>query len=258
MIRKPLENMDILLVEDNEMNTLLTSAIMHGTGANITEADNGIDAIQYLRSRSFDLVLMDLNLPLMDGFDTTRYIRDHISATLPIIAITANVVSGEEEKCKDAGMNGFISKPYSEKELLDKIAVCIPFEKGIAQTTEEPCSTVTVSSQLYNLSFLENVSKGNREMLQQIILLFVDQAPAGVTRLKAAYHSHDFNEIGKIAHRMKPDIDNLEIISLKDDIRQIETLASQKQNGAVLEGLINKLDDTIMRVVHELKANVLS
>ena len=256
MTVRPLTNIDILLVEDNEMNTLLASAIIQGTGANVTEADNGIDAIQLLRNRSFDLVLMDLHLPVMDGFETTRYIRNNLSVTVPIIAITANVINGEESKCIEAGMNGFISKPYTEKELLDKIAICIPFKNGVAES--KAASDTTPSSKLYNLSFLEDVSKGNRMMLRQMILVFVEQAPAAVNQLKVAYNNHNFSEIYAIAHRIKPDIDNLDIVSLKDDIRKIEVCAEQKQNGAVLKKLILNLDDTLSQVVRELKVKILS
>ena len=80
---RPLTNISILLVEDNEMNTLLASAIIQGTGAKVTEADNGMDAVQLLRNRAFDLVLMDLHLPVMDGFETTKYIRKNLSQTIP-------------------------------------------------------------------------------------------------------------------------------------------------------------------------------
>ncbi|HRN55933.1 MAG TPA: response regulator [Agriterribacter sp.] len=256
MSLRPLSNISILLVEDNEMNTLLASAIIQGTGAQVTEADNGMDAIQLLRNRSFDLVLMDLHLPVMDGFETTRYIRNNLSLTVPVIAITANIINGEEDKCIAAGMNGFISKPYTEKELLDKIATCIPFKNGRAETTAT--NHVRPSSALYDLSFLEEVSKGNRHIMEQMIHVFTEQAPAAVHQLKEAYQNHNFHEMYAIAHRIKPDIDNLNIVSLKDDIRQIEVFAQQKQNGAVLKNLIINLDDTISQVVRELKVNMLS
>lgn len=255
---RPLTNISILLVEDNEMNTLLASAIIQGTGAKVTEADNGMDAVQLLRNRPFDLVLMDLHLPVMDGFETTRFIRKNISQTIPIIAITANVVNGEEERCIEAGMNGFISKPYTEKDLLDKIATCIPFKNGIAE--KAPATTVSAApeSALYSLSFLENVSKGNRNILQQMVLLFTEQVPLAVDQLKIAYNNHSFGEMYAIAHRIKPDIDNLNITSLKDDIRKIEVFAEQKKNGPPLKNLIVNLDVTIRQVVRELKTNVLS
>ncbi|HRP54840.1 response regulator [Agriterribacter sp.] len=253
---RPLTNISILLVEDNEMNTLLASAIIQGTGAKVTEADNGMDAVQLLRNRTFDLVLMDLHLPVMDGFETTRFIRKNISGTIPIIAITANVVNGEEERCIEAGMNAFISKPYTEKDLLDKIATCIPFKNGIA---DKAISTTAAdpSSALYSLSFLEDISKGNNGILQQMILVFTEQVPLAVNQLKIAYNNHSFGEMHAIAHRIKPDIDNLNITSLKDSIREIEWYAEQKKNGPLLKNLIVNLDATIQQVVRELKVNVL-
>ena len=254
---RPLSNISILLVEDNEMNTLLASAIIQGTGAKVTEADNGMDAVQLLRNRSFDLVLMDLHLPVMDGFETTKYIRKNISTTIPIIAITANVINGEEERCLGAGMNGFISKPYTEKGLLDKIATCIPFKNGIAEKVTVT-TTVAPAPALYSLSFLEEVSKGNHSILQQMVLVFTEQVPLAVNQLKVAYNNHSFGEMYAIAHRIKPDIDNLNITSLKDNIREIEVFAEQKKNGPVLKNLIVNLDITIQQVVRELKVNLLS
>ncbi len=255
MIQRPLTNIAILLVEDNEMNTLLASAIIQGTGANVTQADNGIDAIQLLRGHSFDLILMDLHLPVMDGFETARYIRKNLSATIPIIAITANVVNGEEQRCMEAGMNGFISKPYTEKDLLGTIATCIPFKNGVAE--HSIATNAVPPSALYSLSFLEDVSRGNRDLLDQMILVFIEQAPVAVSQLRTAYQNHNFSEMYAIAHRMKPDIDNLNIVSLKDDIRKIESFAEQRQNGAALKALIVNLDNTITQVVHELKENAL-
>ena len=98
MLSKALKDISILLVEDNEMNTLLASAILQRTGAAITEAANGMEAIDLLKKRAFDVVLMDLHLPVMNGFDTTRYIRESLKLEVPVIAITANVINGEESK----------------------------------------------------------------------------------------------------------------------------------------------------------------
>lgn len=253
MILKPLANLDILLVEDNEMNTLLASAIIKGTGANITEVDNGMDAIQHLKDRSFDLILMDLYLPVMDGFETVRYIRNELSNDIPVIAITANVVNGEEKKCIEAGMNGFLTKPYTEEGLLEKIAACLAPRK----TTEENALSerhFSSTSGLYDLSFLESVSKGNLDLLRQMIQVFIDQTPRAIQELKTAYGKRDFSEMHAIAHRVKPDIDNLFILSLREDIRKIETLALEGKNGVVLENLISNVDKVVKQVVVDLKS----
>lgn len=253
---KPLNNIEILLVEDNEMNTLLASAIIGGTGAKVTEANNGRTAIELLRSRKFDLVLLDLHLPVMDGFETARYIRNQLSLNIPIIAITANVINREECRCIEAGMNGFISKPYSESELVNTIVRCIsPLTSG--SHTELSCPASSAHA-LYDLSYLESVCKGNLDLLKKMLRVFVEQTPLAVSEIKLARDKHDFNTIYAVAHRIKPDIDNLNIISLKEEIRKIEVCAMQKQNGAVLQALILNLDQTITQVVRDLKTKMLS
>lgn len=253
MSSKRLTNLDILLVEDNEMNTLVASAIIKGTGANITEVDNGMDAIQLLKEQSFDLILMDLHLPVMDGFETVRYIRNSLSNDIPVIAITANVINGEEKKCIEAGMNGFLTKPYTEEELLEKVEACIASGKRTEGNAlgQEHLSTTEA---LYDLSFLESVSKGNVHLLHQMIQVFLDQTPRAIRELKSAYDKRDFSEMYVIAHRVKPDIDNLLILSLKDDIRRIETLALEGKNGIILDTLISNVDRVVQQVVVELKA----
>lgn len=122
---KTLKNVSVLLVEDNEMNTLLTSIIIEGLGADVTQADNGIHAIDLVQKKKFDIILMDLHMPVMNGFDTTNHIRQQLNLDIPIVAITANVVNDEAKKCLDAGMNGFVTKPYTESVLLQVITSCL-------------------------------------------------------------------------------------------------------------------------------------
>lgn len=251
---KPLKDVSILLVEDNEMNTLLASAIIERTGANITEADNGMDAIQMLKSRAFDVILMDLHLPIMNGFETTKYIRETLSLSVPIIAITANVVNGEEKKCLEAGMNGFISKPYTEKGLIEKISQCVALKSRV--TADEADDSFIVNSNngaLYNLSLLEDISKGNRTLIAQMVRVFVNQIPIAMFNIKTAYNNNNLSEVYSIAHSIKPNIDSLNIVSLKDNIRRIESFAGQGKNGNELKGLIGILDNTLLKVVHELQ-----
>lgn len=107
------------------MNTLLTSVIVEGLGADVTQANNGMHAIELLQKKTFDIILMDLHMPLMDGFETTRFIRKELGSSTPVIAITANVVNDEKNKCIEAGMNGFITKPYNEEVLLQVITACL-------------------------------------------------------------------------------------------------------------------------------------
>lgn len=252
---RPLKDISILLVEDNEMNTLLASAILQSTGAKVTEVDDGMNAIQLLSHRSFDLVLMDLHLPLMDGFETTRYIRKNLCLPIPIIAMTANLKHGEEAKCMEAGMNDFISKPYTAKTLLDVISKYISLSDHITEKKKIPPGPI--ESALYDLSVLADASNGSRTVLQQMILAFIDQVTVAVNELKAAYHNQNSSGMYETAHNIQPTIDSLNIVSVKEIIRQIERYAEKKEYNPVLKDLIENLDDSVSKVVQQLKVNVL-
>jgi CheY-like chemotaxis protein len=255
MLSKALKDISILLVEDNEMNTLLASAILQRTGAGITEAANGMEAIDLLKQRAFDVVLMDLHLPVMNGFDTTRYIRENLKLDVPVIAITANVINGEESKCLEAGMNGFVSKPYTEKDLLEKIQRTINMVESSSMATSPPLDAE--NADLYSISTLENVCRGNRGMIADMLKAFIKQVPVTVTDIKAAYQAGDFQSIYAAAHNIKPNIDTLEISSLKENIRQIESFAVREKNGNELLQLITVLDTTLFKVVEQLKVKEL-
>jgi CheY-like chemotaxis protein len=111
----------ILLAEDNDINRMIASIVLKSYGYLITEVLDGKEAVSELSKQSFDLVLMDLQMPFMDGLEATRIIRKHINKKVPIIALTANEVKQEKDRCVQAGMNDFLMKPFDEKELVSII-----------------------------------------------------------------------------------------------------------------------------------------
>lgn len=109
-----------MLVEDNKLNQLLASKALSNWNCQVEVADNGLIALEKMAQNDFDLVLMDIQLPEMDGYEATRYIRNRLPAPkcqVPIIAVTAHAMQSEAKKCSEAGMNGYISKPFSPKML---------------------------------------------------------------------------------------------------------------------------------------------
>jgi PAS domain S-box-containing protein len=126
--KKVIKNLNVLLVEDNVMNQLLAKKVLSDWGWRIDMVENGIEALDKLRSKNFDIILMDIQMPEMDGYETTRQIRNSFAKpkcdTL-IMAMTAHVMSTEEEKCYKAGMNGYISKPFDTQVLYSKIVSII-------------------------------------------------------------------------------------------------------------------------------------
>ncbi|MEI6888235.1 MAG: response regulator [Bacteroidales bacterium] len=117
-----LKGKKILLVEDNKLNRLVAKTILAHFGILVTEAVNGEIAVEILRKETFDLVLMDMQMPVMDGIDATMMIRKEISTTLPIIALTAHALKSEESRCREAGMNDFIAKPFEEEKLMNVLS----------------------------------------------------------------------------------------------------------------------------------------
>ncbi|MBA3704590.1 MAG: response regulator [Bacteroidetes bacterium] len=119
-----IEGLNILLVEDNILNQILAKKVLTNWNWNVELAENGLIAIEKLENQDFDIVLMDIQLPEMDGYEATHYIRNkfsHPKCHIPIMAMTAHAMSSEEEKCRLAGMNGYISKPFDQKVLYSRI-----------------------------------------------------------------------------------------------------------------------------------------
>lgn len=119
---KDLKGIDVLLVEDNQINRLLASKLMSKWNVNVYEAVNGLDAMDKITHRNYHLVLMDMQMPEMDGLEATRRIREDLNLDTPIVALTANAIKGEREKCIKAGMDDYISKPFLPDDLYQKIS----------------------------------------------------------------------------------------------------------------------------------------
>jgi len=148
-------------------------------------------------------------------------------------------------------MNDYLSKPFEENQLLSVVSRWLGKEvliKEVKSSSNEPAA-------LYDLTKLKAIAKGNESFVQKMVNLFIEQAPASVNEINEAFHAGDFTKVKKIAHRLKPSVDSMGIIALKDEIRQIELLAEQDAASPVLKGLITKLDTVISAVMKELKMN---
>ncbi len=243
----------ILVTDDNEMNQLVAATILQNFGAEITEAFNGAEAIERMKETVFDLVLMDVQMPVMDGFEATKIIRESISKTLPVIALTAFAINGDNQKCIAAGMNDYLSKPFEESQLLNIISKwlgkSLQSEKNILQP---PAG----EKALYDLTKLNEIARNNKVFIDKMINLFIDQVPAAVEEIQAAYLDKNFDVVKRTAHRIKPSIDNMGIGTLKAEVREIEALAIENQNSPKLIQLIQQLDSTIKKVVHSLQGEL--
>ena len=201
----------ILLAEDNVTNQQVVVGILKKIGLNIDTVANGAEAVKALEMVNYDLVLMDVQMPEMDGLEATQKVRNPESSVLnhniPIIAMTAHAVQGNRELCLEAGMDDYISKPVNFKILAEKLNQWLPLEEEIqashdTETTKPSEATETQATVYDQFSFLERLM-GDAEMAKMVIETFLDDIPNQIESLKASIETEDIETIECITHTIK-------------------------------------------------------
>jgi len=253
-----LKNKRVLVVDDNDMNRLVATTILDNYGTVIYEAANGKEAIDLLRRQPADIILMDIQMPVMSGLEASVVIRREIDPNIPIIALTANAIRGESEKCLAAGMNDYLSKPFQENTFIKMISDWLmkrPVQSGAGPgiPSADESQSASLQPPLYDFHRLEAVSQGNSVFIKKMIQLFIHQAPVAVEELKAAAAGQDFQEVYQKAHFLKPVLHNFSIDSLHDEIRELESLALARRASKRMDEIVQILADVISEVVSKLK-----
>ena len=229
----------ILLVEDNEINQLVAQDILEQFDLNVTTAKNGLEALEILERGRFDAVLMDLHMPEMDGFDTTRHIRQEPRLRdMPVIAMTAAVMSEDREACRVAGMNDHVAKPVMPQELLQALvkwiklgerpaAACIPIRPYTP--------AVWLPADLPGIDLGEVLTRlgGNRQLLVMLLKQFGEQFPDGVEVLGKLIDEENLGGSTAFVHSIKGAAGNLGALALH---RAAEILEQELKAGGALAG----------------------
>ncbi len=240
----------ILVVDDNEMNRVVATTVLSNYGAITLEALNGKESLDILHHDKIDLVLMDIQMPIMDGIEATKRIRQEISESLPVIALTANAMKGDNEKYFSVGMNDYISKPFAENDLIKMCAIWLGKQVNLDPNANPNTKNTTL---LYDLTYLEEISRGDNDFLNKMVELFVTQMPVNMLQLNEAYEKQDMAALKSIAHKSKSSIDTLMINSLQSVIKEIEWLAIKHENGDHLKDLMMQMNQVIPEVIDQLK-----
>ena len=211
------KDIKILVVEDMELNQLLMKTLLDDFGFECEIASNGKLAIEKLKVKSYDIILMDLQMPEMNGFEATAHIRKKMKLTIPIIALTADVTTADVEKCKSVGMNDYVAKPVDERLLYSKL---ISFSKKpiliIEHTKGQSTSTDTV--RYVDLSYLQKLTKSDPNLMSQLIKAYLKQTPPLVDAMKRSLVDKDWKALKAAVHKIIP---SFSIIGLSPDIHEI-------------------------------------
>jgi PAS domain S-box-containing protein len=235
---KSLSGYSLLLVEDNKLNQILATAMLRNWGARVVVAGNGQIAIDMLDNETFDIILMDIQMPVMDGMTASRLIRDKLKLTVPILALSANVLKGVEEKCKEAGMQGYISKPYEADDLYRKIVF------HITQNLQKPENVDDISSDtiIADVTRLRNMIGSDPSELNKMIIKFLEITPAYAAELNKADSANDMEAIALASHKIKSSIDLVSTQVLRDLITKINFSSKADDNLNELKNLIAKFN----------------
>jgi PAS domain S-box-containing protein len=217
--------LDVLLVEDNATNQLLAVALLEKEGHRVETVNNGREALEILSGRSFDVVLMDIQMPVMDGFETTSRIREwekQTGAHVPIVAMTAHALKGDRERCLAAGMDGYVSKPVHADELYRALARCgpgsSPEQESLSDAREGP-PPVTIDRE----ALLARVG-GREDRLRKIVQVFLDESSRLMAELQGAIAERDAPAVKENAHALKGAVGIFGVPGLVEAAQAIESL----------------------------------
>jgi PAS domain S-box-containing protein len=218
-----LSKLAILLVEDNPINVKFILSLFSDYQIKSTVAENGRQAVEKIRNHHYDLVLMDIEMPEMNGFEATAAIRNELKSKVPIIALTANAMAGEGEKCLLVGMDDYMSKPININLLFEKML-------ALASLRKQPEAATPSKKRLIDLGFLVQTLNGKKEVIRETIDLFLEHVPKDLEVMQEAIAKADYTTIKSIAHKMKSTMSLMGSHDITSLLEEMEILGSTERN----------------------------
>jgi CheY-like chemotaxis protein len=231
----------VMVVEDNPINMLLAKAIIKKIvpDSTITEASNGQDAVAQCTIQLPDIIFMDVLMPLMNGYDATRLIREkHPHNRIPIIALTAGVVQGEKEKCIEAGMDGFVSKPFVEEDLLPIFNSLENITTTNTVLNANKLSEPEAKFSLANLAETLGIDISDTESIKQTLDVILEEMERSKSHLVSEGILGNIKQINQAGHKLYGSSSLLGLHSLAKMSRQLEYFVLDDDNASVLSALI--------------------
>jgi CheY-like chemotaxis protein/HPt (histidine-containing phosphotransfer) domain-containing protein len=251
-----IKNTRILLVEDNDINRLYAGSILKMWGCIFDTAENGQVAVDKQKQNQYDLVLMDIQMPIMDGFEATRLIRkeEGPKGKVPIVALTANATKRDIDKCMAEGMNDCLTKPFTQDDLL-KILNKHLVDQKIDSETILINGTASVGSHA-DLSYLEKVSGNNKSFVKEIAETIINSIPVSLQEMEILIKDKNWSEVARVAHKIKPSVTLIGLNKLKTTISSLEEEAKKKKRIKLIKELAGEIDKQLKTAVESLKAQL--
>ncbi|MFV5687893.1 PAS domain S-box protein [Flavobacterium sp. ZT3R25] len=258
-----IKNIKVLVVEDIALNQLLMKTLLDEFGFDRDIAENGKIAIEKLKEKDYDIILMDLQMPEMNGFEATEYIRKTMKSKIPIIALTADVTTVDLAKCKAVGMDDYLAKPIDEKLLYSKIVGILKkpkLEKLSAKLNEkleeklEEKDNTKKKIKCIDLVYLNQRTKSNPALMMEMISLYLAQIPPLIDTIKQSLADQNWCLLGAAAHKMIPSFSIMGISpNFENMAKKIQEFASAQEKSEEIHNLVLQLEEVCLQACYELE-----
>lgn len=241
-----IDGIRILLVEDNPVNQLVACDLLNEEGANVRIVENGKLALEAYRNDDFDIILMDMQMPVMDGYEAIKLIRSDFpnsKKSIPIIALTAHAVEGEQKKCLYAGANDYITKPFQPNELFGKIFL-------LTDISNKPFKNNTI---MVNIDTLRRFTNNKTSLMQNTIKTIIKIIPEELKLLNEAVINENWDRIRALAHKNKSSLALVCEPFIKDLLSSIEDDAINMNNMEGITKHVNWLNNNVNELISELE-----
>jgi CheY-like chemotaxis protein len=235
------------LAEDSYVNQRLVLGLLGKQGHDVAVAENGREAVRLARADRFDLVLMDVQMPEMDGFEATRQIRHWESNNeghLPIVALTAHAMKGDRDRCLSAGMDAYVSKPIRAQKLFETM------ETVLRAAASQTAHVATASDGVDWRKAMESV-KGDRRLLCQLIEIFLDEGPGRIQQARQALAVSDMARLQQAARNLRSSFKSFGAVRAYDLCGQLETLAGNGRHDQ-LDAAVSTLEQEVAKLLEAL------
>lgn len=290
-----ISHLRILIAEDNKINQLIVRKIFSDWQTTIDFADNGEEAIRFAKNERYDLILMDIQMPIMDGLTASKTIRTTLPepfCSVPIMAMTAHATASEKQKCKDHGMNDHINKPFYPLDLKKKIIALTqsqnPSLKQVQNTHfEQKTAEVKLNNQTnqagqtgatigqskpaipnkdainhflnapkINLNYLKQIAEGNEAFVIEMIEMFLNKTPEAITEMYEHFKNKNWDEFRKVAHRIKPSFGYMGMSEIQNALSKVELMNEKELKEPAVDELLIEIESRTSQAYAQLRSEL--
>jgi PAS domain S-box-containing protein len=260
-----IKNIKVLVVEDMALNQLLMKTVLDEFGFDRDIAENGKKAIEKLLHKdiyggikAYDIILMDLQMPEMNGFEATEYIRHTLKSKIPIIALTADVTTVDVAKCKTVGMNDYIAKPVDERILYSKIMNLV--KKTVLNNAGKEKEMNQIAKQRYtNLEYLMRRTRANPTLMSEMILAYLEQTPPLINAMRQSFQEQDWHVLHNAVHKMIPSFSIMGMsVDFESMARKVMEYARTQEQTDSMGQIVSQLENACVQACDELREELKS